>query len=1379
MELLLFCFLLGAGYPAVVAAEGGVPDQAIPEKVMGEKVAPEKAAVVSEQVVPEQAAVPAAPAPAQAAAPAAPAQATATPAPAAPAAAAAAPAPAPAAAVPAAPAAPAKAAATDKRAVEKAALSQLPADAAKPLTAQQEAALGKEAAANNDLATALEHYAKASLLEPANQDYAHSAGVLSANQGLAEDAVRYFKAASKLAALAGKREDILFYNGEISTLVGAVPAWVDEKIGAAAPVPADKEEAVAQWSQMKGEVDGLLAQGQKEQAVVQAQRTLVKAHTALGVDHYATLTSRRDFAIALLQVGRLEEAERVFQKTIADGQRILGANHPDVLVAQSLLADMYEGQSKFKEAIALLQAAHKEAVAGVGANHPTTFNIAMAWTRNLRNISQYKEADAILTPLCATEEQVLGAYHGDSTDCYAQLASLRVLQGDHEGAAALYQKVLAIQEAVLPAESTILLNTRVQRAELYRQEGIYDKAREILQAVLTLAPQDDPLILETKNIMAKVYEDQGDFPNAEAMTNEVLAMEKASLGEDHPNVLTSMNNLAGIYRRESRLTDAEKLYKETLAKYRTIFGEDHLGTVSIMNNLGLVYETMGLYDEAELLLRAGLEISKKVLGEHHISTLANMNNLAMLHESQGNFEQAEPHYLNAIESASWQFGADHPDTMAFVNNLAYLYMMQGSYAKAKPLFEKVLASWSKSLGDNNAKTMKSMNNLARVLARQSQYQEAEPLFDKVLQLRRSVLGENHMDTLRSMHDLGVLYGDMGRLPEAEKLLRDTLQRAEATLGDQHPYTFETVNSLGKVLRAEKKQQEAFQLLKMGFNRRSSFLSRMLWATGDNAREGYVRLHRPELDDYLSMLAQADAKQAGREVLEVGLQRKGQLLKVTSEIQQIVQLGKEPKLKALSDKLTETRKKLAALTLSGPTEATRNNHMEVIHELEKSVDTLQMELGQASRRFRQSVKAVTVEQLVEALPNDAVLVDFLAFTDGEKRKLLAGVLHKEAGKPVFSLVKYPDLKKIQDGIVHYRTAIQDENLDEEELHLIAQETYDAIWAPLMSGIGDRKVVYVVPDDMLNILPFNALMDPDGEYILKTMDLHMLSSSRDLLPDNAEVAKGEFLIMAGPNYTSDKVVDAEVMTKVAGKRSAGGTQDAMRGFSGSGLRGLKFDPLPGAEKEGKLISETAKTATDSNTIMTEDAAQEQVVQSLGAPPKMLHIATHGFFLKADENLKKRLLTLQRGSDLHLPPPGDNPMLRAGLAFAGINSSAPFLGEIPTENDGVLTALEVLGLNLTGTKLAVLSACETGLGEIHEGEGVYGLRRAFQEAGVKTVISSLWEVSDAGTQALMTGLYGRVAQGASVHDALLGSQREMLASKEWNYPYVWSAFMMVERL
>ena len=230
-------------------------------------------------------------------------------------------------------------------------------------------------------------------------------------------------------------------------------------------------------------------------------------------------------------------------------------------------------------------------------------------------------------------------------------------------------------------------------------------------------------------------------------------------------------------------------------------------------------------------------------------------------------------------------------------------------------------------------------------------------------------------------------------------------------------------------------------------------------------------------------------------------------------------------------------------------------------------------------------------------------------------------------------------------------------------------------------------------------------------------------------------------------------------------------------GSGLRGLNFDPLPGAEKEGEVIKEVSDTKERSTVIFSQRIAEENLLRKMSGPPEVLHIATHGFFLKEDERLAKRIQGLSRGSS-SLPPPADNPLLRAGLAFAGLNSNAPLLGEIDTDNDGVLTAMEVLSINLEGTQMVVLSACETGLGEIHEGEGVYGLRRSFQEAGVKNVINSFWEVSDAGTQLLMTKFYDKFLAGTDALQALREARLEMLEEVQWSSPYYWSAFVMVGR-
>ena len=367
--------------------------------------------------------------------------------------------------------------------------------------------------------------------------------------------------------------------------------------------------------------------------------------------------------------------------------------------------------------------------------------------------------------------------------------------------------------------------------------------------------------------------------------------------------------------------------------------------------------------------------------------------------------------------------------------------------------------------------------------------------------------------------------------------------------------------------------------------------------------------------------------------------------------------------------------------------------------------------------------MTLSDIAAALPAKAVLIDFYSYRADGEQKLLAAVMTKKGKKPVYTLIAYADLAGIEAAIKQYRDGIQDEDIEEGDLRADGQAAYTRIFDPLRTVIGTAKEVYIVPDGLLNITPFNALITEKGHYLIEDRDLHILSSVRDLVASALPPAKGGYLINAGPNYDL-RNTDVKTVIETLERRRSVELEQGLRAFS-SGMRGLKFSPLPGAEKEGQLIVERIKENKKSYKIYSTDAAEEEILKTIATPPEVLHIATHGFFLKADDSLRKRLLKMQRSSEIQVPPPGDNPLLRAGLAFAGINTNAQFLGEIDTENDGVLTALEVLGLNLEGTKLAVLSACETGLGEIHEGEGVYGLQRAFQEAGARSVINSLWEV------------------------------------------------------
>lgn len=1255
------------------------------------------------------------------------------------------------------------------------------ADAVSP--AAEEVRLGKEAVGKNDLAGALDHFVKAHSLVPDNQEYLHSSAMLSRSLGKREMALDFFLKAVRLAGEADKFGDVIQYNEAILQLAGVMPDKFNEKIAQISAVPPDKGAAAQSWSTMAQESAALMAKGDRAGAMERGAQALKMAQDNFGAKHYTVFVSMRDLAILHYQGGAAEESQVGLTGAIALGSEILGADHPETLHVQSLQADILEAGGQFPEAVKVREAIVKGWEAAVGVDHPATLAAGLARSRLMVNIGDLDHALPWLSASCGKFSQVLGTFHPQVAECLTLTAVIRGRQGDRKGALELYTQVMKIYQVALPVGDVAVLTARIEAADLVRREGRFNEARKALEEVVEIAQKESVAqpLMDAKGALAQVYEDAGEYDKAEPLLKEVLAGETVSLGPDHPNLLATQNKLAGVYRRQGRLVEAEKLYAEVLAGYRKLLGAQHQASINVMNNLGLIFETQGLYDEAEPLLRAALQSAQKVMGEDNPETLAMLNNLALLHESQGNFDKAEPLYQNAIDMAGKALGTNHPDVVAFVNNLAYLYLLKEQYKEAAPLFEKVVAQWTEQYGEAHQKSLKAMNNLARVRHKLGALDPAEKLFKKTLALRKSVLGEKHMDVLRSMRDLGALYADMGRLPEAEELLKKALELDEQVLGLQHPYTFETLHSLADVLGGKKDKKSldaAFVLLQEGFNRRTEFLNRMLWATGDSAREGYVRLHREELNAYLALLARQDPAKGGREVLQVALARKGLLLKITSEMRQVVQMAKNPQLELISRRLTAARKKLAALTLSGPTPETQENHLKVVHELEESVDRLQLDLGRVSKRFRRSVTKLSVEQLLDHLPEGGVLVDFMVYADRGRNRLVAGVLRKEKGKGIFQMVPYRmDMDEMQKVIVDYRATIQEEGIEEEDLVKAGQEAYDILWAPIKPALGDHTLIYVVPDGMLNILPFNALIDEEGVYLAKSLDIHLLTSSRDLLPSEAPLAAGGVVILAGPDYDSDKVVSQEVIQEIVGKRSAsvGDVKEGMRAFS-HGMRGLHFDPLPGAEKEGRLIVDQVKEQKKENQIFLKFEAQEKVVQSLPQSPEILHIATHGFFLKADDSLKKRLLKMQRGADVQIPPPGDNPMLRSGLAFAGINGNASFLGEIDTKNDGVLTALEVLALDLTGTKLAILSACETGLGEIHEGEGVYGLRRSFQEAGVESVIASLWEVSDAGTQALMTRLYKHLMTGKTSHEALREARQEMMDSDEWHYPYIWSAFMLV---
>nr|WP_315897329.1 CHAT domain-containing protein [Thermosynechococcus sp. HN-54] len=286
-------------------------------------------------------------------------------------------------------------------------------------------------------------------------------------------------------------------------------------------------------------------------------------------------------------------------------------------------------------------------------------------------------------------------------------------------------------------------------------------------------------------------------------------------------------------------------------------------------------------------------------------------------------------------------------------------------------------------------------------------------------------------------------------------------------------------------------------------------------------------------------------------------------------------------------------------------------------------------------------------------------------------------------------------------------------------------------PLLPWLGDATHLLIAPDGELNTIPFQTLVDAQGRYLVESYLITLLTSGRELLRFQSRPAAAHApLIIADPSF----------------EHSLGNSSSAPSTVRSLDLRGLAFAPLPGTTQEAQALKQLLPKAQ----VLTQAAATETAVKAANSP-LILHLATHGFFLP-------------NFGEQGFP---ENPLLRSGLALAGFNQRQSG----SDMDDGVLTALEVTGMNLTGTELVVLSACDTGRGEVVNGEGVYGLRRAFTLAGARSQVSTLWKVDDQATREIMIAFYQNLRRGMGRTEALRQVQLQRLKQE---LPYYWAAFV-----
>jgi tetratricopeptide (TPR) repeat protein len=889
-------------------------------------------------------------------------------------------------------------------------------------------------------------------------------------------------------------------------------------------------------------------------------------------------------------------------------------------------------------------------------------------------------------------------------------------QGKYQEAIPIAERAVEVAKRVRAPEDLDRATSFNNLALLYRATGEYVKAEPLLQEALRIRQKvlgpENPNTAASLNELAALYEVMGEYAKAEPLFQKALRILQKVLGPENPNTATSLNNLGELYRAMGEYAKAEPLHQEAL-RIRQKVRPEHPDTAFSLNNLAVLYWEMGEYAKAESLLQEALRIRQKVLGSEHLETAQTLNNLGVLYRDMGEYAKAEPLFQEALRIQQKVLGPKYVETATSLNNLAMLYQNMGEYAKAEPLYQEALQIFQKLLGPEHPHTAVSLGSMATLYWAMGEYAKAEPLYREALQIQQKVLGSENSDTAVTLGNLACLEFDLGRIDEATALAR---QWSAAEL---------TVSSKILSFTSEEQRLAYFDIFQpyslLGF----------LKGTEADLAEAIIRYKGLVLDSIVEdrLLAEASQGSEGQKLvqqLDLDKRQVGQLL-----------------LRPAQNLSAETNQRIEALEGE-------------VEKIESQLAQHPADLGQARRAL-----GVHLEQVKSTIPNDGALIEYLHYWHysgkGKFEWRYGAIVLFSKGAPLW--IPLGKGNEIEHLVRRYGNLVRG-SPEEDELSGNLQGLYDALWAPIGQALPSQtKRIIISPDGELNFISFATLLNKDKQFLAERYSVQYVASGRDLLRELKHSTAKDVVLFANPDFG---LASTPILAK-ADNVSSDPSSKSIRGSEKREIEDWSFEGLTGTQKEkDELIKKFTGWGWKPSDFTAKEATKEALLKIHS--PYILHLATHGFFAKEDPTATQTEpgALLNDRQSVTKSKFFKNPMHRSGLALAGAQTTieAWKREEVPpVENDGILTAEDVSTLDLQGTWLVTLSACDTGSGEARAGEGVMGLRRGFIQAGAQNLLMTLWPINDEFTVQIMSDFYEAAHKSGNAPLALANVQREWL--------------------
>lgn len=880
-------------------------------------------------------------------------------------------------------------------------------------------------------------------------------------------------------------------------------------------------------------------------------------------------------------------------------------------------------------------------------------------------------------------------------------------------------------------------------------------------------------IFDIYNGIAILYGLLGQYENALEYSHKNLELIQSVFGNNHPEYANCAGNLAVIYSDVGQYNNALRYLLEEVKIIEETLGKTHPSYGNSLSNLAMLYAEMDNYGKALPLLSEALENTENTLGKDHPSYGTRLNNLAGIYEHLGQYDKAAHLYLEALDNAEKTLGKNHPSYGTRLNNLALLYQKTGQYDKALPLYLESLENTQNTLGKGNIEYGTTLSNLATFYAETGKSDKALPLLIESLKINEQVLGKDHLNYSIILNNLAVAYQKTQQYEKALPLQLQSIEYIKKIFGEEHIQYDIQLSNLATLYWLMEKPDNSFIQFRQANQNQLAYLHKTYNLLSEQEKANFNQIILGNFTAFhgFTYHARQEVPEAMEEDLLVALATSGLLLNSSKQMREAVRLSGDTALQNLYDNWMLVNKQVdlaASLTIDE-----RKNRSLDLAALQSKANDIERELVQKS----------------------AGLVDIPDYTIGKAQ--VSSALRKGEAAVQFNSFAYRNPKAWTDSVLYvayiitpggglqYLPLFEDRQLlplvkslaDSSGKPIVGRQTleqlHDLVWRPLLPYLQEVSTVYYAPSGLLNKVPFAAVSSAGKETPGNAPELRCMFSVRDLpalKEKETPVAAGGLLaLFGGANFDYPEKPANEQNFMYA---------PLVFGIADS-LRGSSWGYLKGSLEEVKQINAIAVRSGLKTVLYTGTEASEAHLVSVTKEkkPAILHIATHGYYVQPPKRKPQADLAFAMIGDAQPIRSAENPLLRSGLLLAGANQKWQYNKNTDADNDGILTAQEISRMDLSNTQLVVLSACETGLGDIRHSEGVYGMQRAFRMAGAKKMIVSLWQVSDQAAAEMMELFYTALLQKKQSADQAFRYAQNVMRQKNPDKPQDWAGFVLVE--